>query len=524
MGHGISPAEVAGAQSGLNNLSATLQQIIQNKVQQQQLAQQKAQQDTANDLAQQKIDAEADVRKTLSQQFQQTAKREDARLDLERQAHDINRQMLIQKATEGILNGNQFPGDQVAPGSFGFALGNTGTQPNMVPQTMIHTLPFNGPDGKPMQIELPTPEFHAQQQADLARIQNAPAEEAKTREQQALQESEFARQIKLDAQRHADRLAEQAQENTYNNNHQQTMITAQQSELSQRLAAEHQKAIIDATGGWYGLTDNDKKKYGMPTGVTITTDSDGQPIVSTKSPADIMTNVINDMYDGKLSTDQVKKQYPKQSSLIFETARQRGVVGATQTQLDALKGLNDISRVVPNLQEMAKLRANQGAGIFGSGVSNILDKNNVNYPGLNDAGKRFKDLEQQFGQSTARIAGVLGNIRRLNQPDVELTLKSLIPDKSAASDPMNGFNKYNNFVTDIQNDFNTITNGLPDGQKAHLLKVFGATTAFPYLSKTVNQPGQNPGTPSNAQPALPGGLPSITPLTGPYRLPGQVNQ
>lgn len=507
MGHGISPAEVAGAQSGLNNFSQTLQQIINNKLQQQQLGVQ-------NQQAQERIDNEEKERAQHAKEWEREAKRQDSQLDLQRQQADLNRQLLIQKATEGILKGQPLPGDQIGPATNSRLIPNpTGTGPNTEGTTFLHTLPFNGPDGKPMQVEINTPQEQARQEAEVTRIANAPAEEAKTREQQAAQEAEFGRQVRLNAQAHLDRLTEERQRDTYETTRQNNMIAAQKSLRSSEDAAAMQRTVINATGGLMGIP----KQYGLGSGgVTITTDENGNPQITTKSPADFVTSVGNDIRDGNISEEQVRKLYPKQASLIFKYADDRGIKPLSQAQLDGLKGLNDVSKVGDTLKTLAQLRAAQGGRLDSL---NLFNSANTNYPMLHDAGQLYKTKSQEFGQSTARVAGVLGNIRRLNAQDIQQVLGGLLPDQSASSDPFNGYDKYNKFITDIQNDFNTVTKGLPEGQKKLLIDKFGGNS-LPYLSKTMNAPGQNPGTPGNAAPALPGSLPGLQPLVGPYQLPG----
>jgi hypothetical protein len=104
----------------------------------------------------------------------------------------LNEYKVLQDKTsiaQHIMGGGAVPGDAQAPVGGNETTGNFSpvggiTDPNTT--SVMHQIPMG--DGQPpLQMTLPTPNAYATQQANIARITNAPAEEAKTRESVATQ-------------------------------------------------------------------------------------------------------------------------------------------------------------------------------------------------------------------------------------------------------------------------------------------------------------------------------------------------
>jgi hypothetical protein len=472
MGHGLTPAEVQGAQSGFNSVAQVMQALSEAKERQAQQANLQAQQDTVNKqnadrikIEQQRADQEEAQRKDLSAKASKQLDLEQQRFDAEHELQSVQRQQLTQQLLhQYVLSGIPISGDNVsmAPGMIGMEQ---------------HSIPSLG-----INATLPSPALYqtqqAQQQADLARITNAPAEEAKTREQSAAQQAETERQLKL-----------AAQNNIYETARQASSQRAQQALHDSEGALSLRKAMIEATGG---LSEQDS---GSKTGISIKTGPDGQPIQTQQPVSDFVTNTLRQLRDGQMSSDQLKKQFPKQAPVLLRMASEQGIGALTDTQKTRLDDLNTVAQVVPALKKMNEIAAQ--------------DPNNTWMNPTSDAYKTFNGLHQQVAGALPAISRALSGVKRFNGFEMEQYDKYLTPQTGISFGPLDttkvgpNFGKYNDFVThDIQDAFNSATSGLPQGQRDIIKQRIGLNN-LPSLSNALQAPGVNSGTPSGMTPAVP---------------------
>lgn len=435
------------------------------------------------DIEQQRASAATEAEKARIEQEKESLKQRQHEFDVTSKAAQALHNMQIMSeeqkiATGAAQTGIMPPGVGSSPIPVGGSVNLPGIGQIPIPPQVAAGNTVSFPSGHT--IDIPTPQVFAQQQADIARITNKPAEEAKTREQAAVQAAETERQLKVGQQGFQQRLQEIDKQNQYENQRQANMISAQAAIHNSENAAALQRAMITSSGGLFGMPGQ------FNSGVHIVTSDDGEPQVIHQNPADYITNTIGRLENGTLSSDELKKTDSKGAPTILRLASQRGIVPLTKDQQTNLKDLEEVSKAVPLLKEMAEIRASSGTSFV---------------PGT-DAYKLFEADKDKLGKYTANITRVLGNIRRLNTQDVELTLNSMIPSRAPWKGATTGIDKYNEFVTSLQNDFNTATNTLPKNQQDLIRQRLGYNS-FPYLNKLTSAPGQQVGTPQGMTP--PGG-------------------
>lgn len=387
--------------------------------------------------------------------------------------HNVQIMQAEQSMTQNAMQGIPIAGDQVS-----------GATPPVVPQGMTqvpegHQL-HNLPTGH--SVVLPTPEKFAELLAARARITNAPAEEAKTREQAALQKAETERQLTVSKQAQEAKLVELNKENEYKMQQQAQAIKAQQAIHSSEQAMHLRVALLQATNGM------SEPSFMKSMGVNVTTDAQGQPTINSQDPTNYVMNTIKQLRDGQMSADELKKRDPKLAPVIERMASTMGVGALTKDEIGQLRDLEIVAQVAPVLREMNLIRANANVKVLVKGT---------------DAYARFQTLEDQVGKAQPALARIFSGTKRFNNVEMEKYWNALVPRKSPlTSDKESGFSKYNDFVTkDIQDAFNTITSSLPEGQRAIIRDRIGINR-LPYLSSAIKTPGAEPTTPVGAAPAL----------------------
>jgi hypothetical protein len=461
-GHrGLTPAEVQGAQSGFNSVAQVLQSLAEQKQRQQQL-----------EIEQQRADEEAANRKDISQRaWKQLQLDTEARADLHNSTLS-QRALLAQQVLHNYELGAPLPAgstmSEQPPGAFGDYRQISNPALGISNETVM------------------SPQEYATQRAQIERIAGAPAEESKIRETQALQDSEFAKQIKLAAQQHQDRLDEEAARNTYETNRQQDMIEAQRALRDSENSMSIRRAMIEATGG---LSEFGK----IIPGTTIATGADGQPSVNQQGVGDFVSNTIRQLRDGQMSSDQLKKQFPKQASAILGIASQQGIGALTEDSRTKLNDLNTIAQVVPILKEMNEI--------------NMSAPNSVLMNPMSKEYKQFQTDKQIVMGSIPAVSRVLGGVKRFNGFEMKDYENYLLPTRGLSIGPLDltkpNIDKYNSFVThDIQDAFNTATSSIPDGQRAIIKQRIGLNN-LPSLGSALQTPGAPTGTPSGMTPAIP---------------------
>lgn len=477
------------AQQEANQIIQALQAGLGIRQRRQELERQSEQEQQRIDIAKAQQESQEALRKSEIDRFNKNYELQQKQLDLSRQMQDLQRDQVVQKATENYLQtGVPFPSDQIMPG----LAPNSGPLAGLATPTVTHNIPGIG------SFETVTPEVFTQQQVARQEALNAPAE----KKQAAIQASQAEQRLKEIQLEHTMRLQEEAQRQQYETQRTNTELRARASMDAQNNARAIQAAMISATGGLLGMpgSTSDPTRPSMPVrpgNVQIKLDASGKPMVQSVDPTQIIQNRIDSMYNGTLTSDELKKQVgAKQAEYITNLASQRGVVPLTKEQATQLKDLNDVAKAGPIIKDMAILHANNS----GFGLGNIWNP-------LSDSGRKFAQDEQELGKYLPAISRVLANVHRFNNKEIERYQQALQPSKVPWSTPTNGIDKYNSFINDLQNDYNTVLGTLPDGQRANLIKQ-GGGTSLPFLNKSLFQPGISPGTPSGMTPPVVG-LPGL---------------
>lgn len=450
----------------------------------QEFEQERAQEQERIDIAKQQQESQEALRKSEIDKFNKNYELQQKQIDLLRQQQDLQRDQVVQKATENYLQtGVPFPNDQLIPS----IAPNSGPLAGLSTPTVMHNIPGVG------SFETVTPDVFTQQQAARQEVLNAPAE----KKQAAIQASQAEQRLKEMQLEHQNRMAELAQNAQYESQRQATELRARQSMDAQNNARALQVSLMAASGGLLGMpgssTDPTRPSAPVRSGnVQIRLDASGKPMIQPVDPVQIIQNKIDDMYNGRVTAEQLKSLGAKKSEYIISLGAQRGAVPLTNAQFAQYKDLNEMAKAAPILKQMALLQANN----TGIGPSNIWNP-------LSDAGKDFKRLEDELGPHLGAITRVLSGVRRLNKNDIDLFEQGLTPSKAPWARQTDGIDRYNQFITGIQNDYNTVLSTLPDGQRANLIKQ-GGGTSMPYLNKVLLQPGVTPGTPQGMTPPVVG--------------------
>lgn len=469
------------AAQDVNNIIQAWQNFHSVLAQKAALAQQQKAESDRNAVAQQQADSQEQERKDRAKQWQSEAGLREKEYQLRKQGQDTQRQLLIQQVTENYLkHGVPIPGDTMAP-----------LDPNMFTGAHtqdMHLISGMGSGGSDLQLNLPTPQQSATDEADRARIANAPAEEAKEKANRAAQDAETTRQLKLADQVQINKLAEMRQNNIYENNKQNNQINAAKALHDSENAMKLREHIWDLTGG---LGD-------IPSGITLGTGEEpgAPPIVVSTQASKLVADNIRDIRDGKINTeDLIKKLGKPRAQFIQGQASQQGYTSLSKEQNDQLNDLNSIAQIVPRLAEMNKINAD--------------NPNMVNIP-FTDAKKAFDNDKDIVSGTLPAITRILSGTKRFNSHESDTYAKSLIPDPSLInSKPELGFQKYNDFVTNhLQGAFNTITRNLPKAQQDIIRDRLGLNS-LPSLNSAIKTPGASTGTPPGATPATIGQPPSI---------------
>lgn len=474
-------ANFGGVGAGLTNAAQLYQQAINQQLERKRFEQQSKE-------AQQRIDIEKQARADEASRWQEQLKLEHQKLDAEHELQKTNQQLLLGKIAEAYQNyGYVPPGGTVTPGAGPAApamdaipaLGLPATQA-VRPPTNILSIPGIG------EMEVATPEELTRRAVAKEEAIEGPKRESarilqgeEADRQEKVQAAEGERRLKEIAAQGAQRLIEIGKNHEYETTRQNNQIAAEKALAQMHIASQLQIARLNATGGLMDFGGS-----GSPgSGIHVTVGSDGAPQINSTSQnsGNLIENTMQQIRDGQISSDELKKRFPKQSPFLEGLATQRGISPLTKDQQSSLKDLNDVAKAVPLIRQMAEIRSQSG---------------NTWVPGT-ESYKAFESASDQLAKYIPSISRVLSNVRRLNTNEVDLNLKSLIPSKAPWKGADAGIQKYNDFVTSLQNDFNTATNTLPKTQQDYLRGKLGYND-FPYLNKAMINPGAPTGSPQGA--------------------------
>lgn len=444
------------AQQDVNNIVQAFQSFIESRQRDAQLAQQKSTEDARTKIEQQRADQEEKDRADRSKQFQQNLKIREQELDANRQMQDANRTLLMQKATENILNGVPVAGDVTAPGAIDPSTG--------LSSEMMHEIPGFGPNGTSAHVTLPTPDAYAQQVAQRQRIVNAPVEEAKTREQAAAQEAETTRQLKLAATEHANRLAEESGRQAFELKRQNQLLAAQKAERAASDANALRRTVFETTGG---LTD-----IGAPGSTISTSVEGGPPQVRTGDTATFVNNTIDQIRNGQITTEDLNKKYGnKRAQYLQGLANQSGYTTLSKDQKSQLDDLERVAQVVPTLHSLTSL---------------TMSNPDLTMIPLTKENKNYNNLKDMVQRNIPAIVRVLSGTKRYNESEAEKIAQSLIPSRGPNSGDLN-FNKLKDFINkDLENAYQNVVKDLSPSQQATIRNRIGLNN-MPYLGSAMQQ-------------------------------------
>jgi hypothetical protein len=286
---------------------------------------------------------------------------------------------------------------------------------------------------------------------------------ARLTEEQARQTAEFQREQALATQRNKDYLEIMGRQQSFEKQQQDARIRAENSRAADRNRIQLQLAGLKAGGGMNGF------------GGTISVDDEGNPVFMPTDPSDIIKSTIDQVRNGQMSMEYAKKNFtPKQWPIIAKSVQDSGNKFLSQKQQDAVASMEHISSLTEDLFKIHNLRLNH-AGM-------------LQFP-LSDASNEFNTLEEKIGGDLAGVSKWLNSVPRFTNVELGQVKKALLPDKSIFTHTGSmEFTKYEKFVKDVQDSFNTILNDIPEGQRNQIRDRLGLNS-FPYLGSAIKTPG-----------------------------------
>jgi len=444
-----------------NQIISSLRDALARRQQRVEFAQQQ-------EKEQQRLETQQKAENSLASYRKSQMDLEKKRIDAEQASAQVQRNLLIQQATGNILQGIPYPGDPATPGTLENGI-VAPLGPGM-PQTAVHSIP-----GVPGQFELPTPEAHAQQMAQLKEITNAP-EEAKAAAISQAQAEAQGKQRMLEIQAQLEGARKNAIEHEfYENQRSANQIKANAALENQRSATTLRAKQLEVTGGMMGWGGDNP--FSVPGGIHILTGPGGQPQVNSIGPADIYKNAVDDATNLRLSSDEFEKRYKKQAPFLMNMLRTQGIGFLDKDHKSQVDDYNTAAKVTPQIQEMVQLRSQYPTEVF--------------IPGT-DAYKMYQKDYDLVSKNIPAMSRIFSGVKRFNSQEFDKYMEGMIPRRNPfTSDPTAGIDKFNDFVQTIQNGFNTATSQLPPGHQAIVRQNIGINN-LPYLDKTLHAPGSVP--------------------------------
>lgn len=287
-------------------------------------------------IAQQKADQEGQYQQSLiddaqaklqegHDQFQATHK-------LAEQAHNVQMLSAQQGINQSLLQ-------------TGYAPGFSTVGEDKDKGTVDYQASFDHPLMPGAKVTLPSPERYAQLQADRERITLAPKTEQKVTEEQAKNDAEAERQLKVDAAKlaaeHQNKLSEQAQHDS---------ILTQIAKDKALNDLERTKITAGATMGAASLHSAATIKAAQ---IRTGADMFGAPDDGKVDPSPY----IKALQTGQMTQEQLDNQFkgqPIAASYLKQTAyKVGGIVPITNAQQTSVGALQQLKALVPKMEELA---------------------------------------------------------------------------------------------------------------------------------------------------------------------------
>jgi len=415
------------AQDAVNAILEGLKTHQAKVLQQTQLAIEKQRADAQTEAEQARIQQQQD-------QLEQAKKEFDANHELAKKAADLMHLQVMNKF------GQQYQETGIAPPGASFqptVQGSGGPASPVNPAAATSQL-MSIPGVGDMQVA--TPEANATRQAGLQRITGAPAEEAKTREEQAKQVAETVRQVALKRE-DLDRLNASKQ---YDREVRKEQMDAEMARLKYTQDQENYRARLKNQGD-----QTDLSPY--------------------------MAQALN----GEMTQEDIKKLPLKpvdQMKIINGVVAPGGKVINNSTKQN-LQDMSTISTAIPQIDQTLQLLKNNPV--------------QVRLPGT-DAFKQYNQSIQQLELILPQVARVIaGDKGRLTNQQMELANGGFIPSKNPLkSDLKSNIKNREDFVNLMKDILNNHLTGMSPEHKALLKQNFGIKPlgAFGAASETQGPP------------------------------------
>ncbi len=435
-----------------------------------QVGQQKKARDEQASLEQQRIDSEVESRKAQidfhKQELKQQKEFQDAQIehvktqvDLAKKAADMQRLVTQQQIAQHIMQGGEVPGDVKTPVAQGTG-GASFSPVNPAAATSIQHSITVGPGQPNIEFTAPTEEAQAVKTANLQRILGKPAEEAKTREMQALQDAETTRQVRVAQETGSQRLQEINDSKQWDLKRFAATQAAENYRANANNAMKLRIAQMNLTGG----LNAEGTGGGFPAQA-----------------------IADNVYSGKISEEQLKKMYPKQAAPILSVVQKANGLPITDKEQQNLKDYEAVAAAVPVIKQMNEIVAQHRVEVLIPGTQAYKDYTSM--------------YESVLGKVPA-ISRVLSGVTRFNRQEMDNYIKAIVPDKNPLkADPSTNLRKLNTFATDeVQNAFNTNFSRLPKPQREALKNDVGLNS-LPYVGSQINP--QTQASPMQQQPQGP---------------------
>jgi hypothetical protein len=295
-----------------------------------------------------------------------------------------------------------------------------------------------------------TPESYARKQADLARIQNAPAEEMAEQKIKAEKDAQLALQLKVLDTKFGQDTKMEAIKNGYEKGllqqrlDHETYINGVNNSLKLQLANMNLQGGLTSDGGSAGA---------------LTYDQDGNPTFTPTNNDIRLKNIVEGAANGTLTQDAFKKQFPntKFQQAIGNILGQNGLDWVNDKQQKAAQDIGVAASIVPKLKDAYDQMNNHQYSIQWDG---------------SDAYRKFKADRELIQGVVPQIARVMDGTNRYSPGMANDMAKKLIPDLSIwtslkQSDKEAQNEKYGQLIKDIQDyTVRTMGNLSPQQQRA----------------------------------------------------------
>ena len=298
----------------------------------------------------------------------------------------------------------------------------------------------------------------------LAQQVASEAEQRKNRETQFREQADLARAKALREQTFQDQLEVLGRTQKFQDEQRRKAEQATKDIQDSKLANTLKVAQLRATGGLTGF------------GGRVVTDEDGNSVYVPNDPEPIINNTLEQAENGTATIDQIKKMFPQARTLgmITGAAQERGIKIISDKQVEKLRELEHVSSLTEDLYKLHQLRLKHPLAI--------------QFP-LNGPGNEFTTLNEKLGGDLAGVSKWLNSVPRFTNVELGKVKDAILPSADIFHHTGSmEYTKYEKFVKDIQDSFNTILSDVPEKQK-NIIRQKMNLNNFPYLGNAIKSPG-----------------------------------